>query len=248
MIRQCVSTIRILTTIPVPGKDASVISSSLPFFPLAGIILSIITYAIYLFSSSFIHVPLLSGIILTGILFILTGGIHFDGLADTSDGFFSGKNRQRILEIFKDSRLGTYGVSALFFDIILKIILYSWYFDKKVISIVIISLVISRLFQAVALSFINAATPGSGIASAFCDKSRRISVVISAIVVIGAIYFYVNSPFTFTVIIVPAFFSGGLFIFYCIKKIGGITGDCTGALNEITELCVLLSGIYCLSI
>ena len=52
--------------------------------------------------------------------FLLTGGLHADGLMDTSDGLFSGRERERKLEIMKDSRVGSFGVVAFVFVTLLK--------------------------------------------------------------------------------------------------------------------------------
>ncbi|MFB0953134.1 MAG: adenosylcobinamide-GDP ribazoletransferase, partial [Aeromonadaceae bacterium] len=53
-------------------------------------------------------------------LAVLTGGFHLDGLADTCDGIFSARTRERMLEIMKDSRLGTHGALGLIFTLLLK--------------------------------------------------------------------------------------------------------------------------------
>jgi len=244
MISKCISAIRILTVIPVPGKDTAVISSSLPFFPFAGLVLSILTYAVYIITSNYIDITFLSGIIIAGILYISTGGLHYDGIADIADGFGSGKKREKILEIFKDSRLGTFGVSVLIFDILLKVILYSWYCEHKLIIIIIASLVLSRSFQALTLVFTESATPGSGIGSAFCDKKRRLPVVISTLVVISCCLLIVENPLPVVIIIATSLACVTIFITICIKKIGGVTGDCIGAVNEITEISILLTAVF----
>ena len=53
--------------------------------------------------------------------FYLTGGLHADGYMDTADGLFSGRSRERMLEILKDSRVGAGGVTAFVFLVLLKV-------------------------------------------------------------------------------------------------------------------------------
>ncbi|MCI1113861.1 adenosylcobinamide-GDP ribazoletransferase, partial [Stenotrophomonas maltophilia] len=56
------------------------------------------------------------------VLALMTGGFHLDGLADTCDGVFSARSRDRMLEIMRDSRLGTHGGLALIFVVLAKIL------------------------------------------------------------------------------------------------------------------------------
>ena len=88
-------------------------------FPYVGLIIGLILALLYGILSPFIPlVPLM--LILVIAEFLITGGLHADGLMDTSDGLFSGRERDRKLEIMKDSRIGSFGVVAFVFVILLK--------------------------------------------------------------------------------------------------------------------------------
>ena len=88
-------------------------------FPYVGLIIGLILALLYGILSPFIPlVPLM--LILVIAEFLITGGLHADGLMDTSDGLFSGRERDRKLEIMKDSRIGSFGVVALVFVTLLK--------------------------------------------------------------------------------------------------------------------------------
>ena len=88
-------------------------------FPYVGLIIGLILALFYGILSPFIPlVPLM--LILVIAEFLITGGLHADGLMDTSDGLFSGRERDRKLEIMKDSRIGSFGVVAFVFVILLK--------------------------------------------------------------------------------------------------------------------------------
>lgn len=243
MIRSLTTAIRTLTILPIPGKDTDNFPSSLPFFPIAGGLIA----AVLVLISEAIHIApdihYLSGIILVGVTMLLTGALHIDGLADVADGFGGGNSKERILEIFKDSRLGTFGVIAVIFDLLIKIVMYSWYYEKDNLSIIIISIVWSRMLQAAALSFVIPAIPNKGIASSFTGGKNKLQVIFSSILLAFVIFIIYKNVFLFLPITI-AFISVFAFVFFCIKKISGITGDCIGAINELSEISILFTGCF----
>ena len=92
---------------------------SVATFPYIGLIIGIFLTIIYFIFSQFLApVPLMLIIVISEFLF--TGGLHADGLMDTSDGLFSGREREKKLEIMKDSRIGSFGVVAFVFVTLLK--------------------------------------------------------------------------------------------------------------------------------
>lgn len=92
---------------------------SVATFPYIGLIIGIFLTIIYFIFSQFLApVPLMLFIVISEFLF--TGGLHADGLMDTSDGLFSGLEREKKLEIMKDSRIGSFGVVAFVFVTLLK--------------------------------------------------------------------------------------------------------------------------------
>ena len=92
---------------------------SVATFPYIGLIIGIFLTTIYFIFSQFLApVPLMLFIVISEFLF--TGGLHADGLMDTSDCLFSGREREKNLEIMKDSRIGSFGVVAFVFVTLLK--------------------------------------------------------------------------------------------------------------------------------
>lgn len=92
---------------------------SVATFPYVGLIIGIFLTIIYFIFSQFLApMPLMLIIVISEFLF--TGGLHADGLMDTSDGLFSGREREKKLEIMKDSRVGSFGVVAFIFVTLLK--------------------------------------------------------------------------------------------------------------------------------
>lgn len=121
-MRSLLAAIQFLTIVPIPSRfqpDAHALRRGLALFPavgfLAGASLALADWGLgHIF-------PLLPASILVVILMLaVSGGFHMDGLADTADGFFSSRPRERILEIMKDSHIGPMGVIAIVCILLLK--------------------------------------------------------------------------------------------------------------------------------
>jgi adenosylcobinamide-GDP ribazoletransferase len=244
MLRAMITAFRTLTIIPIPGKDTEDFSRSLCFFPLVGALLGFVVLILYHsagaigFKHSFI-LALLSMAIVTW----LTGGLHIDGLGDVADAFGGGKNKEHILQLLKDPAMGSFGVCAIVFDILIKAWCWEFFLEKGDPWFIFWSFAFSRSMQGVAIAFIPNARAES-IAAPFGQggKSARISVIL-AYLVTGLAATWLLSP--------PAALVCGLcslavtlvFGFYCWRRIQGITGDCVGATNELVEIGVLLGGM-----
>lgn len=117
-------TLRFLTRIPVKtgGEFDEEFHKGMYYFPLVGFIIGIITYLVSLLVGiMFPSDALVIAIIAVFTEVFLTGGLHIDGLGDTADAFFSNRDKDRMLEIMKDSRLGTNSLLAIMFTILIKI-------------------------------------------------------------------------------------------------------------------------------
>ena len=90
------------------------------YYPVVGLIIGLVDMAVYLLVT--LVLPEIFGIIFALLAnFCVTGAFHLDGLSDTADGIYSARTRERMLEIMKDSRIGTNGAIAMCFDIMLKV-------------------------------------------------------------------------------------------------------------------------------
>ena len=120
---------RTLTVLPVPGRDAGNMASSLPWFPVVGLILGWILcglahaaqYVVDMVGPIFApdtwypstpwHGGVAALLLIGGV--VLTRGLHLDGLADWADGFWGGHDRDTVLRIMKDSHTGAFGNIAV---------------------------------------------------------------------------------------------------------------------------------------
>ena len=118
-----------ISRLPVParwsqGLDFEHYSRGIVMFPLIGIVLGGLTGLVFMALQTWCGIPL-AALFAVLTLALLTGGFHLDGLADTCDGIFSARRRERMLEIMRDSRLGTHGGLALIFVLLAKVLVVS---------------------------------------------------------------------------------------------------------------------------
>ncbi|RVU91961.1 adenosylcobinamide-GDP ribazoletransferase [Flavobacterium columnare] len=243
------------TRIPCPkhiNHDSTYLNKATRYFPLIGWLVGSISYLVFLGAhylfSSFIAIifSMIAGV-------LTTGAFHEDGFADVCDGFGGGWTKEKILKIMKDSAIGAYGTIGvvlllltkflLLFEIINKIPDASWnpYIYASLLFITYHS--ISRA-NAISLSFTLPYVREDEL-----SKSKPIAKTFSQYEVIGVLLFgilplacmsFIYNPFfllTLPLLLLTRLYMGR----YFTKWIGGYTGDCLGALEQISEVVTLLS-------
>jgi adenosylcobinamide-GDP ribazoletransferase len=113
--------LRFLTLIPLPGRFGTTegeLAHAAPFFPAVGLLLGFVATPIA--KLFFLLPPLPAAVLTVFLLLAFSGGLHLDGLADTADGFFSARSKERMLAIMKDSSIGTMGAIALILLLLFK--------------------------------------------------------------------------------------------------------------------------------
>jgi len=235
---------RTLTIIPIPGKDTENFSRSLCFFPLVGALLGFVVLLPYHGAEAigFKH-PFILALLSMAMVTWLTGGLHIDGLGDVADAFGGGKDKEHILRLLKDPAMGSFGVCAIVFDILIKAACWQFFFERGNPWFIFWSFVFSRAMQGLAIAFLPNARAGS-IAAPFGQggKFAGISVILAYLVTALAAVWLLSFPAA----LVCALCSLGttlIFGLYCWRKLRGITGDCVGATSEIAEISVLVGGM-----
>jgi len=251
ILRDLSLAIRFLTIIPVisfPSSNntnqndevlAENFANSMAFFPLVGMIIGILLVLLrrifyYLVVSSLV------GDALVLIVWIwLSGGLHLDGFADSVDGFVGGHDKEEILKIMKDNSTGAKGVVALVSLLLLKFVLLAE---------------MPLLLKDVALFFTPAIGRWSMVIAAFLGKPARLKNSMGKLfmdyvgwreVIFASLTMAVIGILLFGLYLLPLVIIGMgivlLILKYCQKRIGGISGDILGAINEIVEVSILLT-------
>ena len=114
------------------------------FFPLVGLIIGMFTVVFHYFGYR-LGGTFLAAVMAVGAEAFITGGLHLDGLGDTFDGIYSNRSRERILEIMKDSRLGTNGALAIILVLLLKVALIHSIAPSRIYGVLLLMPVFSKL-------------------------------------------------------------------------------------------------------
>lgn len=203
------------------------------FLPIVGFIIGGIQFLAFFVTSMFLPCNIVSIIVvLTGIL--LTGALHIDGLGDTFDGFFALKGNDKIIEIMKDSTIGTYSCIAIIFDIIIKIASIDYAIDKKLPLIIIAIPVISRGIQ-VFLFYIGNTAKNTGTGNLYIGNVEKTQLFIAIGITFMISILLIGTKCALILMVLDLCFTF-LFNKFSIHKIGGLTGDTLGANSEILEL------------
>jgi len=232
--------IQFLTIIPFKIKHINEkdMSKSMIYFPLIGLLLGLILAVTFNFFSFLQFKDLFINIILVILLIVLTGGIHLDGLADTTDAILSRKNKEEMLKIMRDSHIGVMGVLSLISIILLKIsFLSSISTPLKTISLILMC-VLSR-WALVFTMFLFPYARQKGKAKIFIQGMNFKIFILATIIALicVAIIWKIKGLIILGIIAICAYIIGK----FINHKIGGITGDTLGAINELTEVIVLFS-------
>ena len=244
MWRNVLTAFRTLTILPLPGKDGPDLSRTLFFFPLVGAFLGFIVMVLAMAAEwiGFSHPAVLAALSVALITWI-TGCLHVDGLGDAADAFGGGKTKERTLEILKDPRMGSFGVTAIVLVLLIKVGCWQVFLVRGEAQAIVWSLVLARSMQGLVAAFAPNARPES-IAGPFrVQGALAKGMVVFSFLLTGTVAALSASvlaaiAFSFSSLVVAT-----LFALYCFRKIGGITGDCLGAANELVELSVLLTAM-----
>lgn len=239
-----------LTRIPMPPQpyEPDSLARSVKFFPLVGILVGAGAAVLHLALAP--HLPRsVAALLVVTFVLLITGCLHEDGLADAADGFGGGWNREQILLILRDSRVGSYGAAAIALSLAGRVLLISSLPLDQVACFLIAAHVLCRWTTLPLSYFLPSArslvsqekeNQGARIAQLTSLHSLIFSTILSVAIVIALLHTRGLIAIAFT--ITATSLSG----FYYRRRIGGITGDCFGATNQISEVLVYLCGVWIL--
>ena len=242
--------LQFLTRLPLPfrieGPD-DLFARGTVFFSIAGAIIGVLDAAVYwLFSRWMGPWPSACLVILFDTWF--TGGLHLDGLADTADAFGSLRDRDKMLEIMKDSRIGTFGVLAIVGVLLGRIALYGELMSREMpimtlLGILAVIPVLSRTGM-VLLIYSSRYARENGLGGMFFTYRSKIDLAFWITLILAAGLTYIILPSVISLILAGAMFVVGIWHRWrCYRKIGGMTGDTLGAGLEWMEAAMSLAAV-----
>ncbi len=249
-----------LTRIRVPKQvdhDPAHLQKSAKYFPLIGWIVGGISALVFLVFNRYLsaNLAILSSMV-AGIL--ITGAFHEDGFADSCDAFGGGWTKEKILAIMKDSRLGTYGVIGLIAILSAKFILIQdlprftpslespsvniFYNYRYFIVLLIAAHSSSRLMPVFIIQFSEYVTDPDSAKSRLL-ASRKLSWVYLTVACISGLAPLLLLPWVFSMAVILQLYLTYSLTKYFRRWIGGYTGDCLGAVQQVTEIAFYLAAV-----
>lgn len=235
--------IQFLTRLPVPHVrfDPDSLSRAAKFFPVVGLGIGLGASVVQRLAAPHLSLPLVALLVLT-FLVLLTGGLHEDGLADAADGFGGGWNREQVLAILRDSRIGSFGALALGLSVLARFLLLSNLPGNRFTAFVVSAHVLCRWTTLPLSHFLPSARESDGQGARIAQKTSSAALIVGTLLSVGIVFYFMRSAFwipTLVALVVTAL--SGL---YYSRRIGGVTGDCFGATNQLTEIAVYFCGVW----
>lgn len=233
-----------LTTFRLPGRgeaSAEELGRSLIFFPLVGALIGL-SLAGLKWALDLALPPAVTSVLLVGWLTIVSGGLHLDGLADTCDGIGGQKSREARLEVMRDSRVGGFGVIGVSLVLIAKFAALS--VIPSILPLILVP-VISRWAMVYAILAYPYARP-LGLGKAFKEQARWRDFAAATVISLAIAMLITGWGKGWHSYLGGLAIMAGVWVIiagaaaYLGRKLGGLTGDTYGAINEIGEVAALI--------
>ena len=246
-IRLFLTALTFYTRIPAPKSfifDAGLMSESIKYLPFLGVLVGIVA-ALVMWLTALVLPVTIAVLISMMISILITGAFHEDGLADACDGLGGGWEKSQVLTIMKDSRIGSYGVISLVLVLLLKFELISGLAEQQM-YLVWVALPaahgLSRLAAVLIAQFTNYISLSAGQSKSAQAVAERLNIrqliLASALVLPALLLLPVSSAL---LAILSAGVLGGVMRTWFIRRIGGYTGDCLGAVQQLVEVACYLA-------
>ena len=235
-IRLLLTAMQYFTRIRVPawvGHAPERLTGAVRYFPAIGLIVGASGAAVMWLAALVLPAPL-PAMLSTAVTLLMTGAIHEDGLADTADGLGGGATRERALEIMKDPRVGVFGAIALMLMLLLKIATLTLMPLWTAMAALVAAHAFSR-FCAVLVIFASryVGSADRSRAAPVVEQVKIGDVIVAALFGLPALA--LCGPRVIVAILV-ALMSVALLTRWCVRRIGGYTGDTLGATQQLAEI------------
>ena len=216
------------------------ISAAAYHFPLVGLVMGIFMGAVN-YGLCYLHTPaLMRAVMLVLAELIIIGALMYDGFMDTSDGVFSARDRERMLEIMKDSHVGSNAVIALVCLVLLKVAAYTTLEPQKLTYALVAMYVCTRTFMVSYIVNYKYARK-TGIGYMFTAYAKPAYTYIAFALCIALVYLC-GLPCLYTAV-GTFLICQGIARFLC-GQLGGLTGDTYGFLTECGVVVYLMLATY----
>ena len=249
-LRLFFTALQFFTRLPIPAWvdfDAAWLNQAARYFPLVGLVVAALTATVYALAAWLLPAPV-AVILSTAAGIYATGAFHEDGFADMCDGFGGGMSASRVLEIMKDSRIGAYGAIGIVCMLALKCTTLAYLPPLAAVGALLVAHPLSRLL-ACALIWRMDYARAEGKAKPLAQTMRSGEFAIAALTAMLAVGAVIASG----MLGAPAIGAGALAALVATlwlarlfaRRIGGYTGDCLGAVQQVSEVMIYLGVLAC---
>ena len=240
------SALAFLTILPVAPRGAGGLSTARGWFPVVGLLVGAVLAGIELllnwghpiFSDEFRYFPpLLSAAILAVALVALTRALHLDGFMDCCDALLGGFDRERRLEILRDSHVGAFAVAGVVSLLLIKVAALASLPPVSRIWVLLVFPCLSRWAMLLTLEVFSYAR-SQGIGVPFQPRGSRWQLVLGLVIAL-AVAVALTGPVGLALLAAASAVAVGVGA-WASKLLGGVTGDVYGAVNELAEAAMLV--------
>jgi adenosylcobinamide-GDP ribazoletransferase len=207
-------------------------------FPLAGFVVGLIAAITYAVAHKLVLFAWPAAALTLVATLLVTGALHEDGLADTADGFGGGDTRERKLAIMRDSRIGTYGVCALIISLLIRADAIASLTDPVLVAPALLAAHVGARAVLPWVMFLVPAARTDGLGFAAGQPSGA-GVAIAGGLGFLALLFCLGLAHALIALVVLAIVVA-LVCWLAARQIGGHTGDVLGAVEQVSEIVILL--------
>jgi adenosylcobinamide-GDP ribazoletransferase len=238
--------LQFFTRLPIPGWvgfEAAWLQHASRYFPLVGVVVAAIAAGVYYAAALVLPAPV-AAVLSTAASIYITGAFHEDGFADTCDGLGGGMTKERALEIMKDSRVGAYGAIGIVCMLATKLSALAMLPPRVAVAALFVAHPLSRL-AATALIWRLDYVRGEGKAKPLAQQMTNTEFAIATLTcALPAAYLLVTDAMTPAAMLaallaaaIAALWLGRLFV----RRLGGYTGDCLGAVQQLAEALIYIA-------
>lgn len=238
--------LQFFTRLPVPrwvGFEMAWLQQSSRYFPAVGVVVGGMTALAYLLTAALWTQPV--AVLLSVIAGIwITGAFHEDGFADTCDGMGGGMTPQRVMEIMTDSRIGTYGAVGIGLLLALKCATLSFLPASMVAPALLLAHPVSRLASTALiwrLDYVKSEGKAKPLAQQMSTTEFLIATCcVLPVVLVAGLLGWITWP-AIAVAVLAAAGAAWWLARKFVRRLGGYTGDCLGAVQQLSEVVFYLA-------
>jgi adenosylcobinamide-GDP ribazoletransferase len=238
--------LQFFTRLPIPGWvgfEAAWLQHASRYFPLVGVVVAAVAAGVYYAAALVLPAPV-AAVLSTAASIYITGAFHEDGFADTCDGLGGGMTKERALEIMKDSRVGAYGAIGIVCMLATKLSALAMLPPRVAVAALFVAHPLSRL-AATALIWRLDYVRGEGKAKPLAQQMTTAEFAIATITcALPVVYVQATNAMT-PAAVLAAIIAASLAALWLgrsfVRRLGGYTGDCLGAVQQLAEALIYIA-------